>query len=205
MRRPTREEVAVFPDASAFRAWLQEYHADSSELWVGYYRKGVPKVSIRYPEAVEEALCFGWIDGIGYRVDDEVRTNRFTPRRRLSTWSDANVRRVAELRQAGRMHPAGIAAFEARREDRTGLYSYENRPADLPPGFRERLEATPDALRWWQAQTPGYRRMATWWVASAKREATREKRLATLIADSADGRMVKPFLYGRDRVGEDRA
>ena len=193
MRRPTRDEVAVFPDAAAFRAWLEAHHADTSQLWVGYYRKGVPKTSIRYPEAVEEALCFGWIDGIGYRVDDEVRTNRFTPRGKRSTWSTANVRRVGELREAGRMHPAGIAAFEARREDRTGIYSYENRPADLPPGFRERLEANADALRWWRAQTPGYRRMATWWVVSARREATREKRLATLIADSAEGRMVKPF------------
>jgi uncharacterized protein YdeI (YjbR/CyaY-like superfamily) len=197
VRRPTLDEVAVFPDAAAFRAWLEAHHADSGELWVGYYRKGVPKVSIRYPEAVDEALCYGWIDGIGYGVTDELYANRFTPRRRRSTWSTVNVGRVAALRAEGRMRPAGIAAYEARRPDSSGIYSYENRPADLPDGYRERLEANPAAWRWWQAQTPSYRRTATWWVVSARQEATRERRLATLIEDSAAGRMVKPFTYGR--------
>lgn len=199
MRRPTRDEVSVFPDAAAFRAWLERHHADTTELWVGYYKKGVPKTGITYAAALDEALCFGWIDGIGYRVDDEVRANRFTPRTKRSTWSTANVRRVEQLRAAGRMHPAGIATFEARSPQRTGLYSYENRPADLPDGYRRRLESNAVAVRWWQAQTPGYRRTATWWVVSARQEATRERRLATLIADCAAGRIIKPLAYGRNR------
>jgi uncharacterized protein YdeI (YjbR/CyaY-like superfamily) len=199
VRRPTRDEVSLFPDAAAFRAWLEQHHADTTELWVGYYRKGVPKTGITYAEALDEALCFGWIDGIGYSVDGEVRVNRFTPRTRRSTWSTGNVRRVEELRAAGRMHPAGIAAFEARSPQRTGLYSYENRPADLPDDYRRRLEANAAALRWWRAQTPGYRRTATWWVVSARQEATRERRLATLIVDCAAGRIIRPLAYGRDR------
>jgi uncharacterized protein YdeI (YjbR/CyaY-like superfamily) len=200
VKRPTRDEVMVFPDAAAFRAWLEEHHGDRTEAWVGYYRKGVPKACMRYPEAVDEALCFGWIDGIGYGVDDEVHTNRFTPRQRRSTWSATNVRRVGELMAEGRMHPAGLAAFEARTSDRTGIYSYENRPADLPVPYRRALQADASAWAWWQAQPPGYRRTATWWVVSAKQETTRQRRLATLIGDCAAGRMIKPATYGRQQV-----
>ncbi len=202
MKRPARDEVMVFSDAEAFRAWLETHHADTTEVWVGYYRKEVPKTSIRYPEAVDEALCFGWIDGIGYRVDDEVTTNRFTPRRPRSTWSATNVRRVGELQAARRMHPAGLAAFNARTTANTGIYSYENRPADLPPAYLAQLRADAAAWAWWQAQTPGYRRTATWWVISARQQATRDRRLATLIADCAAGRMIKPLTYGRRRLDE---
>jgi uncharacterized protein YdeI (YjbR/CyaY-like superfamily) len=202
VKRPTRDQVMVFPDASAFREWLEEHHVDTDEAWVGYYRKDVPKTSIRYPEAVDVALCFGWIDGIGYRVDDEVTTNRFTPRRARSTWSATNVRRVGELHAAGRMHPAGLTAFEARTSSNTGIYSYENRPADLPPAYLAALRADAAAWAWWQAQSPGYRRMATWWVVSAKQQATRDRRLATLLADSAAGRMIKLATYGRRRLDE---
>jgi uncharacterized protein YdeI (YjbR/CyaY-like superfamily) len=197
VKRPTRDGVMVFPDAAGFREWLEAHHADTAEAWVGYYRKDVPKTSIRYPEAVDEALCFGWIDGIGYRVDDEVTSNRFTPRRARSTWSATNVRRVGELQAAGRLHPAGLAAFEARTTDNTGIYSYENRPADLPPDYLAVLRANAAAWAWWQAQSPSYRRTATWWVVSAKQQATRDRRLATLVADSAAGRMIKPLTYGR--------
>ena len=122
---------------------------------MGYYKKGVPKTSMSYLEGVEEALCFGWIDGITRRIDDEVTANRYTPRQKRSTWSATNVQRMQELIAAGRAHPAGIAAFEARTSDNTGIYSYENRPADLPDGYRARLEATPRAWAWWQAQPPG--------------------------------------------------
>jgi len=202
VKRPTRDDVLVFPDAGAFRTWLEAHHADRTEAWVGYYRKSVPKTCMRYPEAVDEALCFGWIDGIGYGVTDEIYTNRFTPRQRRSTWSAANVRRVQELTDAGRMHPAGMAAFEARTVDNTGIYSYENRPTDLPAAHLAVLKANPAAWAWWRAQTPGYRRGATWWVISAKQQATRDRRLGTLVADSAAGRMIKPFTYGRRRVDE---
>ena len=198
---PAREEVQIFPSADDFRAWLKEHHASAPALFVGFYKKGVPKTAMTYPEAVREALCFGWIDGITYRVDDQVTATLFTPRRRGSNWSLVNVRLVGELLAQGRMHPAGIAAFEARQPERTGIYSYENRPPDLPSVYLERLQANPEAYRFWRAQTPGYRRGATWWVLNAKQESTRDRHLETLIEDSAAGRWIKPMLVGR----EDRA
>ena len=202
MKAPRPDQVLLFPAAAPFRRWLEAHHATDREAWIGYYRKGVPKQSIAYIDAVDEALCFGWIDGIGYRIDDEVFASRFTPRRKGSTWSTRNVARVGELLAEGRMHAAGIAAFEARTVDNTGIYSYENRPSDLPDAYRARLEADPAALAFWRAQTPGYRRAVTWWVVSAKQEATRERRLATLIADSAAGRWVKPMTYGMRQAEE---
>ncbi len=188
--------VRVFGSRGEFRAWLEQNHGTATELWVGYYKKGVPKTSMTYREAVDEALCFGWIDGIGRRIDDEVHANRFTPRTKRSTWSAVNVARMGELIAAGQAHPSGIRAFEARTPDNTGIYSYENRPADLPPDYLERLMAHEAAWTWWRQQSPGYRRVATWWVVSAKQEATRERRLAELIEDSAAGRVIKSQRYG---------
>jgi uncharacterized protein YdeI (YjbR/CyaY-like superfamily) len=203
VKAPAREDVRIFPAAADFRRWLEAHHGTEREVWVGYYRKGVEKPSITYREAVDEALCFGWIDGIGYRVDDESHTNRFTPRTRRSNWSAVNVRRVGELMAEGRMHPAGIAAFEARSPERTGVYSYENRPADLPDEYAARFRADDPAWTWWQAQTPSYRKAATWWVVSAKQEATRLRRLDQLIADSAAGRPLKMLSYERRRITDD--
>lgn len=202
MKRPRRANIHVFREAKGFRDWLAEHHAVDAELWVGFYKKGAAKDSIAYPQAVDEGLCFGWIDGITYRIDDELYTIRFTPRTRRSNWSAVNVRRVGELTAAGRMHPAGLAAFEARTQDRTGVYSYENRPADLPRDYAERLRAETRAFTWWQAQTPSYRRAATWWVVSAKQEATRDRRLQQLIIDSAAGRPIKPLTNERKAIGE---
>jgi uncharacterized protein YdeI (YjbR/CyaY-like superfamily) len=193
---PTADQVRIFASSDDFRAWLEANHGTASELWVGYYKKGVPKTSITYRQAVDEALCFGWIDGIGRRIDDEVHANRFTPRTKRSTWSAVNVARMGELIAAGRAHPAGIRAFEARTADNTGIYSYENRPADLPDAYLAQLKANEAAWTWWQSQRPGYRRTATWWVVSAKQEATRQRRLAELVEDSAAGLMIKPQRYG---------
>lgn len=193
---PRPEQVRVFASSGEFRSWLVTNHGTATELWVGYYKKGVPRTSMTYREAVDEALCFGWIDGIGRRIDDEVHANRFTPRTKRSTWSAVNVARMGELIEAGRAHPAGIRAFEARTPNNTGIYSYENRPADLPGGYLARLRANETAWTWWQQQRPGYRRVATWWVISAKQEATRERRLAQLIEDSAAGRVIKSQRYG---------
>lgn len=201
---PPPTDVAVFPVAADFRTWLESNHDGATEFWVGYYKKGVPKRSMTYAEAVEEALCYGWIDGVGRRIDDEVHANRFTPRTKRSTWSAVNVARMGELIAAGRAHPAGIRAFEARTADNTGIYAYENRPADLPPAFLAQLQAIDAARNWWQAQTPGYRRIATWWVVSAKQETTRQRRLASLIEDSAAGRMIKSQRYGLPKKGPDR-
>jgi uncharacterized protein YdeI (YjbR/CyaY-like superfamily) len=191
--------VTVFGNAAEFRDWLETHHADATELWVGYYKKGVPKTSMSYKESVDLGLCFGWIDGLTRRIDDEVYAIRFTPRKKRSTWSAVNVARMGELIAAGLAHPAGIRAFEARTADNTGIYSYENRPADLPEEYLARLKANDAAWSWWQAQRPGYRRVATWWVVSAKQQATRDRRLATLIEDCAAGRMIKSQLDGQPK------
>jgi uncharacterized protein YdeI (YjbR/CyaY-like superfamily) len=189
--------ATVFPSAAAFRVWLEANHDTASELWVGYYKKGVPKTGMTYLEAVDEALCFGWIDGLGRRIDDEVTANRFTPRRKTSNWSAINIAKVAALTAAGRMHPAGLRAFEERDRRRDATYSYESVPRELPESWLARLRADAEAWAYWQAETPSYRRTVTYWIMSAKRPETRERRFATLIGDSAAGRRVKPFLASR--------
>jgi uncharacterized protein YdeI (YjbR/CyaY-like superfamily) len=161
---------------------------------VGFYKKGSARPSIAWPEAVDEALCFGWIDGVRRTIDDESYRIRFTPRRPRSIWSAVNVKRVAALTEAGRMTDAGLRAFAARTAARTGVYSFEQRSEPtLSPRDAKRLRANAAAWKFFQAQPPSYRRPATWWVVSAKQEATREKRLATLITDSAAGRRIKPL------------
>jgi uncharacterized protein YdeI (YjbR/CyaY-like superfamily) len=179
-----------FATPQAFRTWLAKHHARSAELWVGFHRRSTGRSSITWDEAVEEALCVGWIDGIRKSVDGESYAIRFTPRRPGSTWSAVNVRRVEELAREGRMQPAGLAAFEARSPERTGVYSYERAHAKLDAASERAFRANRSAWTFWQSRPPGYRRTATWWVISAKREETRQKRLATLIDDSAHGRLI---------------
>ncbi len=189
--RPTRDEVMLFDTPAAFRAWLEDHHATVPSAWVGYYRRGVEKPAMTYAEAVEEGLCYGWIDGITYGVDAEVRASRFTPRRPRSNWSPPNIERAQRLIRAGRMTPAGRAAFDAR--DRTAISSSRERPDDLPPPMLRQLRAVPAARTYWEGRTAGYRRTATEWVVSAKREATRQRRLEQLIADAAEGRPIRPL------------
>ncbi len=155
--------------------------------------RGSSKSSVSYEEAVEAGLAFGWVDSLTYRVDDEVHTNRFTPRRKGSNWSLVNVARMERLIATGEARPAGVAAFEARTPARTGVYSYESAPRDLPPAERRRLHHNAAARSFWEAQSASYRRGATHWVLSAKRPETRDRRLATLIEDSAAGRLIKPL------------
>jgi uncharacterized protein YdeI (YjbR/CyaY-like superfamily) len=184
-------DVTFFDSPAAFRAWLEANHGAAKELWVGYYKKGSGRPSITWPESVDEALCFGWIDGIRKSVDDVSYTIRFTPRKPRSNWSAVNVARVAELTRLGRMHPAGRKAFEGRAEEKTGVYSYEQRhSAALDEAYTQQFCANQAAWDFFQAQPAGYRRTAIWWVVSAKKEATRLKRLATLIEDSAHGRTI---------------
>ena len=198
--RPTREQVSVFRYQAAFRKWLEANHDTAPDLWVGYYRKGSGKTAMTYPQAVEEALCFGWIDGLTYRIDDEVHANRFTPRRKGSNWSGPNIDKVAELTKAGRMHSAGLRAFEGRDQRKDQPYLRDNPLRQhLPPALEARIKAEAAAWAYWQAQAPGYRRQAAFWVLSAKQEPTRERRMASLIEDSAAGRPVKPMRYGRSR------
>jgi uncharacterized protein YdeI (YjbR/CyaY-like superfamily) len=194
---PTSDDVRFFSSADEFRAWLDEHHGTAAHLWVGYYKKGVPKVAMTYVQAVEEALCFGWIDGITYRMDAEVTATRFTPRRRTSGWSASNIARVAELTAAGRMRPAGLRAFEERDRRKDAGYSYENAATELPDEWIRRLKANPAAWDHWQGEPPSYRRTATYWVMSAKRPETRTRRFGTLLAEAAAGRRPRPFLVER--------
>jgi uncharacterized protein YdeI (YjbR/CyaY-like superfamily) len=181
-----------------FRAWLQKNHDQATELWVGFHRKASGQPGITWPEAVDQALCFGWIDGIRKRIDDTSYMNRFTPRRPTSTWSEVNVRRAMELIEQGLMAPAGLRAFEARRDNRVGMYSYEQRPQDLPAKYAKRFRADAAAWKAWRTMPPSYRKAATWWVISAKRDETRERRLATLIETTARGERI-PALTPPDR------
>jgi uncharacterized protein YdeI (YjbR/CyaY-like superfamily) len=187
-------EPITFETPAAFRRWLQQHHATEREVWVAYYRSSTGKPSMTWKESVDEALCFGWIDGIRKRIDGERYTNRFTPRRPGSNWSAINIERVGELIEQGRMRPAGLRAFEARREDRSGIYSYERRhEATFSPEFEKRFRAKKRAWAGFEARPPSYRQAAIVWVMSAKRPETRERRLAQLIEASAAGRTVPPL------------
>jgi uncharacterized protein YdeI (YjbR/CyaY-like superfamily) len=188
------DDVHFFATPAAWRRWLERYHARADEVWVGMYKKGSGTPSITWPQAVDEALCFGWIDGIRKSIDDTRYKNRFTPRKKRSNWSHVNIARVAELTKEGRMAPAGLAAFEARDPAKSGVYSFEQREqATLGAAFERQFRANAKAWAFFQAQAPYYRRVATFWVTSAKQEATRERRLATLIADSAAGQRIGPM------------
>ena len=181
-----------FATPADFRKWLEKNHDTAPELLVGFYKKDSGKPSITWPESVDEALCFGWIDGIRRRIDDESYSIRFTPRRARSIWSNVNTKRVAVLTKEGRMHPAGLAAFKARDPNRSGIYAFEQRKKDqqLDAAYEAKLKANKKAWAFFQSQAPYYRRMMSLWVMSAKKEETRLQRLAALIDDSAAGRRV---------------
>jgi uncharacterized protein YdeI (YjbR/CyaY-like superfamily) len=174
-----------FATPAHFRQWLGSNHGKYAELWVGYYKKKTGRPSMTWAESVDEALCFGWIDGIRKPVDEAAYTIRFTPRRKTSVWSAVNIRNVQRLIDAGRMHPAGLAAFQARQKDRCEIYSYEQRPPELPEKFARSLARNQRAAKFFAAQPSGYRRRVVWWIISAKQEPTRMKRLEKLIATSA--------------------
>ena len=193
VRRPSRDQVLVFGSREELRDWFEANHESAPAAFIGYYRKGVGKPSTTWAQAVEEALCFGWIDGITFRIDEEVTANRFTPRRRGSGWSAVNIIKVASLRAAGRMHPAGIRAFEERDRRKDQTYSYERPPQELPSELLARFRADTNAWAHWEAETPSYRRTATHWVTEGKRPETRERRFATLLAESRAGRRPRPF------------
>jgi uncharacterized protein YdeI (YjbR/CyaY-like superfamily) len=175
-----------FATPTDFRRWLERNHESEQELLVGFYKRGSGKPSITWPESVDQALCFGWIDGLRKRIDDESYTIRFTRRKVRSNWSAINVGRVAELTRGGLMRPAGQRAFAARSEARSGIYSYERRAeAKLPPAAEREFRANAKAWSFFIAQAPWYQRTTIHWVMSAKKEETRLRRLTTLIADSA--------------------
>lgn len=185
-------DPTFFETPAEFRAWLEEHHADEPELLVGFHKKGSGRPSMTWPESVDQALRFGWIDGVRRSLGEESYTIRFTPRKPASTWSALNIKRAKELIDEGLMHPAGLAAFERRRDDRSAIYAYERpRDAKLAPEAERAFRANERAWAFFSEQAPWYRRNATHWVTSAKREDTRRRRLKTLIADSAAGRRLK--------------
>ena len=193
------EADAIFFDGpGAFREWLEANHESRAEVIVGYYKKATGRQTMTWSQAVDQALCFGWIDGVLRRIDDERHMQRFTPRRPGSNWSKINIAKVAKLEHEGLMRPAGRRAFEARSEAKSGIYAFEReRPAQLPDAYERRLRANQAAWSYWRAAPPSYRRTATHWVVSAKKEETRERRLEQLIESSAARRNAPPFIQRR--------
>jgi len=188
-------EAVFFTTAAELRTWFEQNHATEPELFVGYWKKHTGKTGVTHPEAIEQALCFGWIDSIGRRIDDDRHQVRFTPRRTGSVWSTINVAAVARLTEQGLMHPAGLAAFEQRKPDRVAVYSYEQPDdAQLDEDQLARFRQDAVAWEWFSAQSASYRRSAVHWVTTAKRADTRERRLTQLITDSAQGRRVPPLV-----------
>ena len=189
MPKPTN--VQFFKTPADLRRWFRVHHASAAELWVGFHRKDSGRTSITWPEAVDEALCVGWIDGVRYKLDDISFTNRFSPRRKGSTWSVVNIARVGALTEAKRMRPAGLAAFAARKTFRSGIYAYEQRPQTLPEPYAGLLRKQRRAWDFFQAQPPGYQKLMTWYIVSAKKDETRLQRFARLRDACARGERLR--------------
>jgi uncharacterized protein YdeI (YjbR/CyaY-like superfamily) len=183
-----------FASPSQWREWLEGHHDNAGEELVGFYKRASGKPSITWPEAVDQALCYGWIDGVRKRIDAISYTIRFTPRKRASIWSGINIKRVGELSKLGLMSRAGLEAFRAREEKKSRIYSYEQlATATLAETEDHQFRADRKAWKFFASQAPWYRRAALWWVVSAKKEATRAKRLGILIEDSAQGLAIAPL------------
>ena len=175
-------KLAFFPTPAAFRNWLAKNHATATELQVGYYKKETGKPSITWPESIDQALCYGWIDGIRRKIDESIYAVRFTPRKRGSLWSPVNISRAKALIANGQMRPPGLTAFKKKAEYKSGAYSYDHRQVDLPAPYARLLKKNKAAWAFFQAQSPSYRKQVFWYVVSAKTEATRLKRLEAIIA-----------------------
>ncbi len=180
-----------FSRPELFRKWLANNHLSQLELIVGYYKKDSGKPSMTWPQSVDEALCFGWIDGIRRRIDEASYSIRFTPRKKSSVWSKINIGRAEMMIAEGRMTPAGQAAFDLRVERRSGIYSYEQMTAELDEQYALLLKVNQAAWKFYQSQSASYRKSVNWWICSAKQETTRQRRLQQLIEDCADGLKIK--------------
>ncbi len=189
-----------FRTPADFRRWLTQHHAARTELLVGFYKKDSGKPSLTWPESVDQALCFGWIDGLRKSIDAVSYSIRFTPRKPGSLWSQVNLKRAQALIQLGQMQPAGLKAYEARRANKSGLYSYEQRSLELAEPYRGHLEANPAAWAFYQAQPASYRQAVNWWIVSAKQAETRLRRLEKLVAASASGERLPQFTSPKTRA-----
>ncbi|TDG00235.1 YdeI/OmpD-associated family protein [Paenibacillus piri] len=180
-----------FTEPSEFRAWLEAHHDQAAEQWVGYYKKGSGKPSVTWPESVDEALCFGWIDGLRKSIDESSYMIRFTPRKPGSIWSAVNIERVKELTGLGLMRPEGLRAFEGRKQNKSAIYAHEQKgAAELDEAYERQFRANPKAWAFFQTQAAWYRKTAIWKIVSAKKEETKLRRLAELIEYSEQGRPV---------------
>lgn len=188
---PEPKKITYFKSPAELRKWFRANHARAEELWLGYYKRGSGTPSVTWPESVDEALCVGWIDGIRKRVDADRYTIRFTPRRTGSIWSAVNITRVKALAAEQRMRPAGEKAFAARRENRSGIYAYEQRRDELEEPYAGELKKHTAAWDFFMAQPPSYRKVIGWWIVSARQEATRQARLKKLIDASAKGQRIR--------------
>jgi uncharacterized protein YdeI (YjbR/CyaY-like superfamily) len=184
-----------FRSSTEFRRWLDDNHDSATEIWVGLYKKNSAEKGITYSETLDQALCYGWIDGALKSVDENVWMKRFTPRKPGSIWSLVNIKRVEELKKRSLMMPAGLRAFDARVKEKSGIYSYEQKEKDLAEDYKKKLTANRKAWKFFQSQAPSYRRTATHWVMRAKQEETRQKRLNELIEESGKGLRLKQFAY----------
>lgn len=185
---------SFFQTPAEFREWLTRHHASKAELLVGFYKKDSGKPSITWPESVDQALCFGWIDGIRKNIDEISYSIRFSPRKPGSIWSNVNIKRAQALITQGQMQPAGRKAYEARRENKSGIYSYEQRRIDLEEPYNRLLKKNKAAWKFFQAQPASYRKAVYWWIMSAKKEETRLKRLEKLTAFSAEEQRLPEFV-----------
>ncbi|GAA6524752.1 YdeI/OmpD-associated family protein [Intrasporangium sp. DVR] len=190
--------AVFFDDAADFRAWLEANHDSATELWMGLTKKHVEPRGLTWAEAVPEALCFGWIDSVAQGIDEHTRRQRWTPRRPGSVWSRVNIAIVERLKAEGRMQPAGLAAYEQRKLDNTGLYSYEQDEQTWPPEFEAVLRADDRAWAFWEGAAASYRKMCVHWVLSAKRPETRDRRMAQLVDASHRMDLVSPHAYGTE-------
>jgi uncharacterized protein YdeI (YjbR/CyaY-like superfamily) len=190
---PKDKKPKFFRTPQAFRDWLEKHHACEDVLLVGFYKVGSGKPSMTWPESVDQALCFGWIDGVRKSIDELSYSVRFTPRKAKSTWSSVNIQRVAELTEQKLMHQAGLDAFQRRQSDNSSIYSYEQRDVELPEPYAGILRKKKAASKYFHSQSPSYRKAACWWVISAKKEETRSKRLATLIELSEKEEQIPQF------------
>ncbi|MEO6844962.1 MAG: YdeI/OmpD-associated family protein [Ginsengibacter sp.] len=188
-------QPTFFSNSKDFRKWFEKNHDKAKELSVGFYKVTSGKKSITWSESVDEAICFGWIDGVRKSIDVESYRIRFTPRKPTSIWSAINIKKVEELSKKGLIHPQGLAAFSKRLEKKSAIYSYEKEPETLSPGFLKKLKANKKAWTFFQTMAPSYQRTCAHWIMTARQEATKMKRLEELINDSVMERKIKRLNY----------
>lgn len=199
MAKAASEKPRFFSTQADLRAWFRDHHDTCEEQWVGYYKKASGTQSITWPESVDEALCYGWIDGLRKSIDETRYKIRFTPRRAGSHWSAKNLTRMPELLKAGLVQPAGVQIYEARNLKRVKLAAYEQGDVELPAKYMDSIRANESAWTYFEAAPPSYRKQVSWWVVSAKQEATRERRLDTLIESCASGQLVPPLRWTKKK------